>query len=1007
MKADGSDESRGTAIVVLGMHRSATSMLAKALHARGCALSRQLLGANLSNPSGHWESTVAIDIDDRLLAVFGRSWDDLRAMPPGWLETADATDARNRIRILVNEDFGKTPLWTIKEPRMCRLAPLWLETVADLGFAPKVVIAVRHPFEVALSLLRRDGLPVAHGLLLWARHLLEAEAASRQVPRLVVDHRQITGDWRAMTRRIGEAFDVQWPIAEEEAGKDLDGVISRDRVSINEAADVADGQVPAMCLQLYRHALAAAEGNWDEFAALAERFEAFAQVYDPVVELVYRKYQALEADTRSSRDAHAQLITAISEKLDLVETLEATGKRLVEQGKRIEDLDRWLDEAKERIGLMDAELGARQDRIGGLETALADVERQLVESNTAVLAEREHLTTQQEHVAALATELQRMRESRSWRVTAPLRGTTTLVRRVYRLLGNGFKALRFIVANPGDLRGVWQRAREEGLVSTLGRAIGFARRGGPRPPEEAPAAPRLLLRESGAVVLTTPHCLYIAKLMRHALADAGIATKIIQSEPGGGYEPLPHFVICPQMFERLPDMYVAFQMEQSVSSRWFNDSYFEMLRNSFATFDYSIENIRYLAKNGVNTKQVHYLPVGYLDGHAVDPAPEEDCDVVFYGDANCERRRNFLDALRARFKVKVLSEVFGDELRHQLSRARVVVNIHYYEGALLETTRIWECLSLGRLVVSEAAVDMERHASLDGMVDFVEVGDVAGMVERIAYWLEHEPERRERVAGNTCRLASGFREFDYFFHRFLLATDNLSFDEFWQLAGRKLRLPVDRICLNLPEYADRGDDFKKDNAYGYWCIPGLRHVQGWIGCAMSYKLIMLLAQQQGMARISVCEDDVQFPEDFERRMATITGYLDEIDGQWDIFSGLMADFSKDARIDAVVDRDGVRYVHTDKLISTVFNVYSSRIFDLVKDWDERNHDVTTNTIDRYIESQSDVKVVTTDPFLVGHKEEQASTIWGFQNTQYNDLIEASQKVLREKVAAYLSGKPSR
>src|SRR5690606_41902148 len=55
----------------------------------------------------------------------------------------------------------------------------------------------------------------------------------------------------------------------------------------------------------------------------------------------------------------------------------------------------------------------------------------------------------------------------------------------------------------------------------------------------------------------------IAKLMQRALECAGITAKIIQSVPAGAYEDVPHFVICPQMFERLPGMYVAFQMERS------------------------------------------------------------------------------------------------------------------------------------------------------------------------------------------------------------------------------------------------------------------------------------------------------------------------------------------------------------------------------------------------------------------------------------------------------------
>lgn len=54
-------------------------------------------------------------------------------------------------------------------------------------------------------------------------------------------------------------------------------------------------------------------------------------------------------------------------------------------------------------------------------------------------------------------------------------------------------------------------------------------------------------------------------------------------------------------------------------------------------------------------------------------------------------------------------------------------------------------------------------------------------------------------------------------------------------------------------------------------------------------------------------------------------------------------------------------------------------------------------IDRYIESQGNLIVVTTNPFLVGHKEEQVSSIWHFQNTQYLDMFEATSKLLEGKI----------
>ncbi|PZQ44118.1 MAG: hypothetical protein DI551_10750, partial [Micavibrio aeruginosavorus] len=54
-------------------------------------------------------------------------------------------------------------------------------------------------------------------------------------------------------------------------------------------------------------------------------------------------------------------------------------------------------------------------------------------------------------------------------------------------------------------------------------------------------------------------------------------------------------------------------------------------------------------------------------------------------------------------------------------------------------------------------------------------------------------------------------------------------------------------------------------------------------------------------------------------------------------------------------------------------------------WDENNRNPASNTIDRFIEKQSGVDIITTFPFLVGHKEEMSSTLWGFKNTQYRDM----------------------
>ena len=94
------------------------------------------------------------------------------------------------------------------------------------------------------------------------------------------------------------------------------------------------------------------------------------------------------------------------------------------------------------------------------------------------------------------------------------------------------------------------------------------------------------------------------------------------------------------------------------------------------------------------------------------------------------------------------------------------------------------------------------------------------------------------------------------------------------------------------------------------------------------------------------------------------------------------------------------------MISMVFNIYDKSVFELIASWDNMNRNVNTNTVDRYLEDKQ-LRVLTTCPFLVGHKEDLCSTIWGQQNTIYTQLIENSSIKLREIVESFKKNMPKK
>lgn len=726
-------------------------------------------------------------------------------------------------------------------------------------------------------------------------------------------------------------------------------------------------------------------------------------------------------DESAAQVSHLQM--EVGRRVEEVRALRADlDVRVVEMGLLQSEISRDGNEIKRLL----SELDIQVQRSDSIERASQQEQERLQERILDLEKEALYLRHERESVEvfreALREELDAAYASNSWRLTSPLRFARRLLTGQYKLsVGEAVKATWVIISSPKRTLRFLSRIPKLGIRNSLEKATDFYSRGGKLVigndvplctvmPEQESHVPVPLVfarnQKPSVIVLTTQHCYYIAELMVDALAKHRIFSEIIFEKPQKGYRNLPHIVICPQMFDSLPDMYVSMQMEQSVSSRWFTDRYFRTLENSYAILDYSLKNIEFLKHHGLSARQINYLPVGWLDrGLSIDEVDRRICkyDVVFYGDPNNERRQAYLNALRERFNVLVASEVFGEELKQVLLSCKVIVNIHYYEDALLETTRLWECLSHGLVVVSEKSSDQEEHQELERYVDFVEVGDVSGMADRVGYWLADDAARRTRQQHIIEEMPVRLDRFDYYFQRFLLATDNIDFEEFWEVVGYRKQLSGNKVCLSLPEYGERRTIFEAQPASAeFEVFDGLRHGISWIGAGLSYKYIMRLAKQQSLAQITICEDDVEFLAGFDARFHEIEHCLREHSSEWDIFSGIMADVHPEMVISGVTRMAGNDLYHVDKMVSMVFNTYNSSVYNLLCEWDDRNRFVSVNAIDRYLEHRG-LKVLLRFPFLVGHVEDANSTIWGFNNTQYSEMIDKSSRVFGEKVEKFSLG----
>jgi hypothetical protein len=131
-------------LIITGMHRSGTSLIASFVHHSGIDLGNDLLGPRKSNPYGHFEDKEILDFHrDILVREFGHSmW------VPGPPEVTE--EDRQRTTQLIAARRHK-PRWGWKEPRTSLFLDVWNRLLPDARF----LFVVRHPLQVLDSLSRR------------------------------------------------------------------------------------------------------------------------------------------------------------------------------------------------------------------------------------------------------------------------------------------------------------------------------------------------------------------------------------------------------------------------------------------------------------------------------------------------------------------------------------------------------------------------------------------------------------------------------------------------------------------------------------------------------------------------------------------------------------------------------------------------------------------------------------------------------------------------------------
>ena len=358
-------------IVVVGMHRSGTSTIMRGLATLGCTLGDTLIeGIPGVNDKGFWEDVDVNSFNQKLLEDSCSDWSHCTVLPEDYFHAPFLRDRQQAARELLARKLRQGRPLAIKEPRMTVLLPFWQAVFADLGLNVAYLHVLRDPFEVAQSLLIRDGFSQERSMLLWFFYNQAALRDTRHTTHVVVDYAVFLEDPIRQLSRIASAlglsaFDPEHPDSRYYLHEFLDAKLRH--AQNHHSWWQEEGRLPGPWRQLYRY---------------------------------------LEA---CSRDAEAPNI--------------------------FPDLDRYLDDLRlhqRLIEELELSLTGHRKQIGQMVTAqkaleVEEMERarhqqEVVRQQEALLSEqRQALVSLEEERDRLQREIELMLNSKSWRITLPIR----------------------------------------------------------------------------------------------------------------------------------------------------------------------------------------------------------------------------------------------------------------------------------------------------------------------------------------------------------------------------------------------------------------------------------------------------------------------------------------------------------------------------------------------------------------------------------------------------------
>ena len=241
-------------VVIIGMHRSGTSAIAKSLECTGVNLGNKLMPPCLNdNDLGFFEDIDIVEFNENLLKECGKNWYDTQKI--NYFDTERLI--RNGYLLqgieLIRNKVHASKYFGFKDPRTAALLPFWEQIFATFEFKVSFVLAIRNPLSIVRSLQQRNEFEPEQGYYLWINHILQSLSFLKNKNFIGVNYDKLLADPYTQIKRIASLIgnNIDYSILDQYCKEFLKTNLRHWAYSENDL--MVDSSRPLKVLEIYQY----------------------------------------------------------------------------------------------------------------------------------------------------------------------------------------------------------------------------------------------------------------------------------------------------------------------------------------------------------------------------------------------------------------------------------------------------------------------------------------------------------------------------------------------------------------------------------------------------------------------------------------------------------------------------------------------------------------------------------------------------------------------------------